>query len=151
MIATSAADLGDVSMLPILGVVLVLLLCFSATAVGEGQHRLATPAEHYQSLLKEQNQLPDELAKAKTAEEREQLRERLSSLPLRFLELAEKYPNDSVAVELLTQVVALTHGSAFPNIGKDTPGDKALALLVRDHVKSDKLGRACQHVAFGFH
>src|SRR5262249_19241838 len=79
------------------------------------------------------------------------LRERLASLPLRFLELGEKYPKGPVAVEALTETIALAHGSAFPTVGKDTPGDRALALLARDHVKSDKLGRACQQVAFGFH
>src|SRR5262249_23636784 len=77
--------------------------------------------------------------------------DRLASLPRRFLELAEKNPKDPVAVEALTQTIALAHGSAFPTIGKDTPGDRALALLVRDHVTSDKLGPVCQHVAFGFH
>jgi hypothetical protein len=135
----------------LLGGILVLMLTLAVVADANGQDKPATPAEQYQSLLREQDQLPDELAKAKTAQERKQIRERLSGLPLRFLELAEKYPQDPVAVEALTQVVALAHGSAFPTIGKDTPGDKALALLARDHVKSDKLGRACQHVAFGFH
>src|SRR5262249_19825081 len=32
-----------------------------------------------------------------------------------------------------------------------TPGDRALALLGRDHVRSDKLGPVCQQVVFGFH
>ena len=135
----------------LLGGILVLLLTLSVVADANGQDKPATPAEQYQALLREQDQLPDELAKAKTAEQRKQLRERLSNLPLRFLELAEKHPKDPIAVEALTQVVAQAHGSAFPTIGKDTPGDKALALLARDHVQSDKLGRVCQHVAFGFH
>jgi len=135
----------------LLGGIPILLLTLSVVADANGRDKPATPAEQYQALLTEQEQLPDELAKAKTAEQRKQLRERLTSLPQRFLELAEKHPKDLVAVEALTQVVALAHGSAFPTIGQDTPGDKALALLVRDHVKSDKLGRACQHVAFGFH
>ncbi|HJZ59456.1 MAG TPA: redoxin domain-containing protein [Gemmataceae bacterium] len=133
------------------GTVLLVLVVSAALAAREPQDRTLTPAEQYQLLLKERDQLPDELSKAKTAEERKELRERLASLPLRFLQLAEKYPKDPVAVEALTQTVALAHGSAFPTIGPDTPGDRALALLVRDHVKSDRLGPACQHVAFGFH
>jgi hypothetical protein len=135
----------------LLGEILVLMLTLSMVADGNGHDKPATPEEQYQALLTEQEQLLDELAKAKTAEQRNQLRQRLTSLPQRFLELAEKHPKDPVAVEALTQVVALAHGSAFPTIGKDTPGDKALALLARDHVKRDKLGLACQHVAFGFH
>src|SRR5262249_34250687 len=128
-----------------------LVLGLSATAAGERQDRPVTPAEQYQSLLKERDQLPDGLSKAKTTEERKQLRERLVSLPRRSLELAEKNPNDPVTVEALIQVVVLANGTAFPPGGKNTPGDKALALLVRDHVKSDKLGPACQWVVFGFH
>src|SRR5262249_22036128 len=42
-------------------------------------------------------------------------------------------------------------GTAFPTGGKDSPGSKALAILQRDHAKSDKLGPACQWVVFGFH
>lgn len=135
----------------IAGGVLVLLVSLAATPDGDGQDRPATPAEQYRSLLREQERLPGELAKAETAERREQLRERQRSLPLRFLDLAERHPNDPVAVEARARVVALAHGSVFPAVGEDAPGDKALALLARDHVKSDKLGRACQHVAFGFH
>ncbi len=39
----------------------------------------------------------------------------------------------------------------FPAGGEDGPGSKALAILRRDHVESDKLGPVCQHVVFGFH
>src|SRR5262249_15214535 len=96
------------------GTVLLVLVVSAALAAREPQDRTLTPAEQYQLLLKERDQLPDELSKAKTAEERKELRDRLASLPLRFLQLAEKYPKDPVAVEALTQTVALAHGSAFP-------------------------------------
>src|SRR5262249_4294271 len=95
--------------------------------------------------------LPEALAKAKTEEERKQLRERLGKLPLAFLELAEQHPKDPVAVEALIQTVTLTNGSIFPAVGKDSPGTRALAILARDHARSDKLGPVCQQVAFGFH
>src|SRR5262249_56505227 len=60
-------------------------------------------------------------------------------------------PTDPVALEALLQTVALVNSTAFPEGGKDTPGDRALALLVRDQVRSDKLGPVCQQVITGFH
>jgi hypothetical protein len=130
----------------------ILMLGVAAVAADDkGTSKPATPAEQYQALLKERDQLPDELSKTKSADERKQILARLGKLPLRFLELAEQHPQDPVAVEALIQTVALANGSAFPAGGKDTPGSRALAILQRDHVRSDKLGPACQHVIFGFH
>jgi hypothetical protein len=131
--------------------ILVLLLGATATADDRGPGKPATPAEQYQALVKEQRELPDELAKAKTDEERKKVLERLRSLPLRFLELAEGNPKDPVAVEALIQAVVMVNSTIFPAGGKDSPGNRALALLQRDHVKSDKLGPVCQQVVFGFH
>src|SRR5262249_45981142 len=76
---------------------------------------------------------------------------RVQTLPRRFLELAEKHPKDPVAVEALIRTVAMVNGTAFPAGGKDSPGHRALTILQRDHVKSDKLGPVCQQVVFGFH
>jgi hypothetical protein len=63
----------------LLGGILVLLLTLSVVADANGQDKPATPAEQHQALLREQDQLPDESSKAKTAEQRKQLRERLSN------------------------------------------------------------------------
>jgi hypothetical protein len=132
--------------------VLVLLFGVAAVAAGDkGQRDPPSSAEQYRALLKERQDLPEELSKATTDEERKQALARLGKLPLRFLELAEQHPNDPVALEALIQTVALTNGSAFPARGKDTPGMRALAILQRDHVRSDKLGPVCQQVVFGFH
>ncbi len=134
------------------GRILVLMLGMAVVAADDkGQSKLPAPAEQYQALLKERQDLPDELSKAKTDEERKKVLERLGRLPLRFLELAEQNPKDPVALEALIQTVALVNGTAFPAGGKDSPGSRALALLLRDHVKSDKLGPVCQQVLFGFH
>ncbi len=122
-----------------------------AQASRELQDEPITPAEQYRLLLEERDRLPDELASAMTGEESRQMRERLTSLPQRFLELAESNPEDPIALEALIQTVALVNGTAFPVCGNDTPGDRALSLLVRDHVQSDKLGQVCQQVITGFH
>src|SRR5262245_3856762 len=93
------------SMNRLVGATLVLVLSLPIAAGQEGG-KPATSAEQYRALLKESQELPDELAKARTAEERKKLVTRMQTLPLRFLELAEKYPKDPVAVEALTQTVA---------------------------------------------
>jgi hypothetical protein len=131
---------------------LVLVLGTSLALASEDRpDKPATPAEQYQALLKELKNAPEALAKAKSDEDRKTAAARLRKLPLSFLELAEKYPKDPVALEALIQTVVLVNGTAFPAGGNDSPGYRALALLRRDHVQSDKLGPVCQQVVFGFH
>src|SRR5215813_4597731 len=101
----------------------------------------ARQGKQYQALLKERRDAPEALSKARSDEERNAAVARLQKLPLRFLQLAEEHPKDPVAVEALIQTVVLVNGTSFPAGGKDSPGYRALALLRRDHVKSDRLGR----------
>ncbi len=132
--------------------ILVLLPVLAMVAADDkGQGKPATPAEQYQALLKERQSVFDDLSKASTDEERKKVLARLQKLPLSFLELAEANPKGPIALESLIQTVSWVNGTAFPVGGKDSPGDRALALLLRDHVKSDKLGPVCQQVVFGFH
>jgi hypothetical protein len=134
------------------GAAFILVLGMSvAQAQDEHPDVPATPAEQYRALLTESRNASEDLANAKTAEERRQVAARLGTLPRRFLELAEKNPQDPVAPEALVQTVTLVNGTAFPTGGKDSPGERALALLAREHVQSDKLGPVCQQVVFGFH
>jgi hypothetical protein len=130
---------------------LVLVLGLPVAAQDKGRGKPAKPEEQYRALLRESQDLPEDLSKAQTPEERKKVVARLQTLPLRFLELAEKHPKDPVALEALIQVVAAVNGTAFPAGGKDSPGEKALTILLRDHVQSAKLGPVCQHVVFGFH
>ncbi len=135
-----------------LGETLVLVLGLSVALAGdERPDKPATPAEQYQTLLTERQHLPEELAKAKTDQERKKVLARLAQLPLRFLELAEKYPKDPVAREALIQTVVVVNSTAFPTGGQDSPGRRALTILQRDHVQSDQLGLVCQQLVFGFH
>jgi thiol-disulfide isomerase/thioredoxin len=134
--------------------VLVLALPVLSAAL-EGQHRPATPTEQYKALLKQHQDAIDVFSKAysaaKTDEERNKVRAEksppLDKLVPRFLELAEKYPNDPVAADALVWVVNNTSDSAG---GKDSPRANALAHLLRDHVRSDKLAQVCQRMALDF-
>src|SRR5262249_57959834 len=100
------------------GFILVLGMSV-AYAQQERGDRPTKPAEQFQALLKESQDAPEDLSKAKTAEARRQVAARLGTLPLRFVELAEKNPKDPVVLEALIQVVSLVNGTAFPTGGKD--------------------------------
>ncbi len=138
----------------IVGRFLVLLLALPlAASQDKTQDKPMTPQEQYQALLKEQNDamkaFQDAYRKAKTEEEKGKLVKEKYPNPDKFarklLELAEKHPKDPVAVDALVWVV--TNPSRG---GKDSLRAKAMAILLRDHVQSDKLGPVCQRLANGY-
>ena len=135
----------------------VLVLGLSLAAGQEAQDKPATPAEQYKALLKEYQAASQDLfSRAKTDEERNKVLGSVDKFPLRFLELAEKYPKDPIALDALVQVVNLEisfeNNTTYAGRGKeDSPQARAIALLLRDHLGSDKLGYACWRVSYGFH
>jgi len=44
----------------------------------------------------------------------------------------------------------LENNSTHPGFGTDSPEVRALAIQLRDHVRSDRLGEACRRVRYGF-
>ncbi|HZU36961.1 MAG TPA: hypothetical protein VFA18_13665, partial [Gemmataceae bacterium] len=114
-----------------------------------------TPAGKYQVLLKEyseaQQKFFKEYQEAKTqAEKQKVLQERrpdVNQFAAKFMELAEKNPKDPAALDALLWVVRTSLGSRN---AKDSPRSKAIALLVRDHITSPRLGPVCQSLAFAF-
>jgi hypothetical protein len=75
-----------------------------------------------------------------------------NQLALKFVELAEKYPKDPIAVDALLQAVWQVNTTPWPVelVGRDPARPRALALLKRNHIRSDKLGPTCQRISFGF-
>jgi outer membrane protein assembly factor BamB len=129
------------------------LICASLAAAGpEGQDRAATPAEQYQAILKDYQKAAS--GGDGTDEGRRKLIARLDqrrpTLAQRFLDLAEQHPSDPIAVDALTQAIWMVNHNAFPAGGRDSPGAKAMALLLRDHLRSDKLGPICLRINAGF-
>jgi hypothetical protein len=130
---------------------LALLLVLPALGYQEkSKDKPATPEQQYQALLKEQNDAMNAYRKAyqeaKTQEEKNKVFAEKYPKPEKaapkFLELAEKNPKDPAAVDALTWVVTGTRQG-----GKDSLRAKAIAILLRDHVQSEKMGRACQTLA----
>ncbi len=146
----------------IVGGSLVLLLCLPvvvAAAADEGQAKPATPAgkpatpaEQYKAILREYQVAAS--GGAGSDEERRKVIARVDklrdTLALQFLELAEKTPADPIAVDALIQAVWMVNHNACPAGGKDGPGGRAMALLLRDHLGSDKLGPICLRISSGF-
>ncbi len=134
--------------------VLLALLCLSEAAAAAAQDKPATPAEQYQALAKEFNADGFALRQATTDEERLKIAERVNGRTLKLLALAEKNPKDPIALDALVQVIIqeiwLENNTPHPGFGKDSPAVKAIAILIRDHVRSDKIAEATRRAQYGF-
>jgi len=133
---------------------LVLALAVPALGTEEKPAGKLTPAaEQYQALVKAHQDAmqaySEALGKAKTYEERVKVFEeypKQNKLSPKFLELAEKYPKDPVAFDALIWIV--TNNVRSP--AHDPARAKAVAILIRDHAQSEKLGPVCQNLANGY-
>src|SRR5262245_7171785 len=138
------------------GGILVLMLNLSVGAAGgDGQDKPATPAEQYQALRKEYDRASSSGVPLTDAERLKfvgSVYKHRNALAQKFLELAEKYPDDPIALDALMQAVWQVNGTPWPVelVGEDTARARALELIQRDHIRSDKLGPLCQRVAGGF-
>src|SRR5262249_42402015 len=132
---------------------LVLALALPAAA-GQSQDNPSTPAEQYQALLKVYQDsvqaYSEAIGKAKTYEERmkgfDDVYPKGEKLAPRFVELAEKYAKDPTAFDALTWVVV----NCVRTPARIPARAKAVAILSRDHVQSEKLGPMCQSLANGY-
>jgi hypothetical protein len=134
--------------------ILLLSLCVAA-ARAQGQDPSPSPAAQFQALLKE-SQGASSSGRPLTDEERlkfvgEAYRRRFA-LATKFLALAEKYPNESIALDALMQAVWQVNGTPWPValVGEDAARGQAFELIQRNHIGSDKLGPLCQRVSYGF-
>ena len=135
--------------------ILILLLGLSLAAAGnERDDKPATPAEQYQALLKEFQQAARGLYTATSDEDRKQSAALVFNLSPRTLELAEKHRTEPFALDALVQVVVqelwLQNNTTHPGRGKDNLEGRAIAILLRDHVRSDQLGDATRRMSYGF-
>jgi hypothetical protein len=112
-----------------------------------------TPAAEYQALVKEYSEAQQaffkEYQEAKDEDKPKLLQDKYYKLAetygSKFLELAEKNPKDPAAVDALVWVVNNQNGRSA---AKDNPRVKALTILERDHVTSEKIGAVCQTLGY---
>jgi hypothetical protein len=136
--------------------ILVLMVSLSvAPTDGKGQDKPATPAEQYNTLRKEYDGASSSGVPLTDAERLEfvgRAYKHRYALAQKFLELAERHPNDPIALDALMQAVWQVNTTPWPVklVGKDAARARAFELILRDHIRSDKLGPLCQRVAYGF-
>jgi hypothetical protein len=140
----------------IVGGILLVMLHLAVVARGsDGQDKPPTPAAQYEALRKEYDTTPGTGA-PKSDEERLKFIglafKHHSAVAHKFLELAEKHPDDPIALDALTRAVWQVNTTPWPFelVGEDTARARAFELIQRDHLGSDKLGPLCQRVSYGF-
>ncbi len=135
---------------------LLLMLTLSLiVAEGNGQDKPPTPAEQYAALKKEYDKTPGTSVPLND-QERLKLVGRVYrhhyAVARKLLELAEKYPNDPIALDALILAVWQVNSTPWPVelVGEDTARARAFELIQRDHLGGDKLGSLCRRVSWGF-
>jgi hypothetical protein len=128
----------------------VLVLLSATVAIVQGGQ--PTPAEQFRAILKEYQTAASggdgtDEGRKKVIERVDRMRD---DIALKFLKLADQYPKDPVAVDAAIQAIWMVNSTSFPTGGPDSPGNKAMATLLRDHIGSDKIGPICLRVASGF-
>jgi len=101
--------------------------------------------------------------KAKTDRQRKLAVEWFGTLAAKYLDLADKYPKDPVALKALrqaTQAVGSTDSAAqnaweinrteFPAGQSDGSAARIVKLLKRDHLRSDKIGPVIDRMRYGY-
>lgn len=111
-------------------------------------------AEQYQALIKEWSAASASFWQETNDPGRQTVVGRVEKLPHKLLELARNNPKDPLAVDALIHVVTMeywlnTHTS-HSGWGTNSPQAQAVAVMLRDHLESDKLGEACRRVHYGF-
>jgi hypothetical protein len=137
------------------GILILVLNLFAVAAEGSRQDQPPTPAEQYKALRLEYDRASSSGTPLTDAERLKfigQAYKHRYALAQKFLELAEKYPNDPIALDALVQAVWQVNNTPWPVelVGEDTARARAFELIHRDHIRSDKLGPLCQRVSYGF-
>lgn len=149
----------------ILGGILVLALVLPASAadVNKAGGKPRTPKEQYQALLKAYFPAAGAFRKATTDRERKAAVERLGGFARKFLDLADKHPGDAVALLALRQAVQAVSSTDsaghnawemnrgdFPAGRDDGSASRIVKLLLRDHVRSRKIGPVIDRMRYGY-
>ncbi len=138
-----------------IGKSIAFVIGMSVLAAGaRAQDAPNAPAEQYQALLKEYQVASS--GGPMTDEERLQFVGRSfqvrDQLGMKLVDLAEQYPDDSVAVDALIMALWQVNTTPWPIelVGEEKARPRAIALLMREYITSDKLGDICQRISYGF-
>lgn len=133
--------------------ILIFAFLLAARIAAQDEDNSGTPAERYQALIKE-FQGNSIYFRSTNEIERQTIMARIDKATEKLLELAEQHPREPFALDALTQVISeeywLNTYSSRPGSSKESQEARAMALVLRDHLESDKLGDICRRVHFGF-
>src|ERR1043166_8584268 len=110
-------------------------LAILATCTGLAQDKTPTPAEQYNALLKELQKASSPSSPINTDEDRTKFVGKVYKLrndyAVKFLALAEKYPNDTIAIESLMQATWGVNTTPWPveMVGEECAGKKAFVIM----------------------
>ena len=149
-------------MKPIVGGISAIALSLSIVA-GVSRADPGTPAEQYAAIVKEYRPVSSGMRNATTDLARKAAVERLATFPSKFVELAAKHSEDPIALIALRQAVQAvgttdsaaqitweTNRSDFPAGSMDGSDGRTVALVLRDHVLSAKLGPVIDRMRYGY-
>jgi hypothetical protein len=127
------------------------------------QADVKTPAQQYSAVFKEYSSVSGGQRGATTDLDRKVAVDRLAPFAAKFVDLAEKYPNDPIALKALRQacqIVGSTDSAAinaweinqsnFPAGNRDDSPGRTVALVLRDHVLSDQLGPIIDRMRYAY-
>ena len=113
---------------------------------------VGTPAQQYAMLLKEYGPASGKMRTALTDVERKTAVEKLATFASKFIDLAENYPDDPVALKALQQAIQVDvsadsaaqnawemNKSDFPAGSNDGTAGRIVTLIMRDHALTDRL------------
>lgn len=136
------------------------LFALSATAISEEE---PTPVEQYRQHIKDYNIVSREIRRSKTVEDRKSVARRFDEFAKKFLDIAGKHPKDPIALTAIRSAIQaiISTDSRALNIAEFHPGtlvagssdgssQRVVELLLRDHLKSDKLAPICDRMRFGY-
>lgn len=122
-----------------------------------------TPAQQYSAIFKQYSPVSGGLRGAENDIERKAAVEAMAPFASKFVDLAEKYPNDPIALKALRQacqVVGSTDSAAintwemnesnFPAGNRDDSAARTVALVLRDHLLSDQLGPIIDRMRYAY-
>ncbi len=146
----------------IVGTILVLTLSLAISEI-EAQDNPRTLADQYSEIFKEYSSVSGGMRKATTDLQRKAVVERMANFSSKFVELAAKHPKDPIALAALRQAVQVvgstdsaaqiaweTNRSDFPPGSTDGSAGKTVALVLRDHVLSEKLSPVIDRMGSGY-
>lgn len=133
----------------------IAAILLALAGAGNAQETRPTPIEQFNTLRKDYDISTSARVPLTDAERLKfigRVYKHHFTVAAKFVELAEKYPNDPIAVDALIQAVWQVNGTPWPVelVGKDSARARAFELLERDHIRSEKLGPLCERISYGF-